>query len=149
MKRFSFSLQSVADHRTVKREAAERELVAAASALSLAHAALERAIEARNTALDSYTAFLESGKIDPEELSMHINHIALLVERENESQARVNLLEREKENRRQGVIAASRDEKAISKLRDRHRDRHNSRAARIEQIALDEMATLSFVRRSK
>ena len=147
MKRFSFSLQTVHDQRAVQRETAEREFVDAARALSNAEAALEKAIFEREIAVDAYIAHLESGAVDPQQLTLHVGHIARLVERENEKRARLASFERAQEIKRKAVITTTRDEKAITNLRDRHRARHEAAAARIEQTALDEMATMSFARR--
>jgi flagellar export protein FliJ len=140
-------LQSVQNQRAVRREKAERDLSEAAAQLARAVALLEDAIGKRNAALESYLRCLESGVVDPHELSLHISHIATLVRRENEARAVIKPLERAQEFKRQAVIEATRDEKAITKLRDRHRIRFETAAARIEQTALDEMATMAFVRR--
>lgn len=149
MKRFSFSLQAVHDQRAIQREAAERELAEAARALSNAESAVEKAILDREAAVDAYVAQLESGPVDPHQLSLHVSHIALLVQKEKEKRARVKSFERAQELKRNAVIAATRDEKAITNLRDRHRARHEANIARIEQTSLDEMATISFARRMK
>jgi len=147
MKRFSFSLQSVQDQRQIRREAAEREFAAAVAELAAAAALVDKTIRERNAAIEGYTALLESGDVDPEEVILRANHIALLTQRERERRARLELFERAKEAKRQALVATSRDEKAINNLRERHRARHDLGVARIEQTALDEMATISYVRR--
>lgn len=147
VKRFSFSLQSVYNHRATRREAAEREFAEASAALSDAQKVLEEALSERDAALDAYLEVLESRTFDPQEITLRTNHIASLVEREQEKRARIKLLEQAKDIKRDALMEATRDEKAIANLRDRHRARHESAAARIEQTALDEMATISFARR--
>jgi len=147
MKRFSFSLQSVYNHRATRREAAEREFAEASAAVSQATKVLEETLNQRDAALDAYLEALESQSIDPREITLRTSHIASLVEREHENRARIMMLEEARDIKRDALMEATRDEKAIANLRDRHRARHESEAARIEQTALDEMATISFARR--
>lgn len=148
MKKFSFSLQTVQDQRGVRRETAERDFAAATTALATANALLEKTTKERNLAVEAYVKLIESGKVEPHELTMRVSHIALLVQRENERRAHVELLEKARDMKRLSVIAATRDEKAISNLHDRHRARYDTEAARTEQIGLDEMATMAFLRRT-
>jgi flagellar export protein FliJ len=147
MKRFSFSLQTVQDQRQIRREAAEREYADAAAELAAASALLDKTIRERNAAIEDYTRLLESGGADPEEVTLRADHIALLTQRERERRVRLDLFERAKEIKRLALVASSRDEQAINNLRERHRARHDLGVARIEQTALDEMATIRFVRR--
>jgi flagellar export protein FliJ len=147
MKRFSFSLQAVHDHRTVRREAAERELGEAADALAGARAALQTAVDGCEAAIAAYMDVLNSGSADPQEIALRANHITLLQKREIDRRGRVVALERAHQAKRDAVIAMSRDEKATGNLRDRHLARHQSAVQQFEQAALDEMANLAFGRR--
>lgn len=147
MKRFTFSLQTVQDQRQLQREAAERELAEAAADLAGAVALLDKTIIERDAAIKAYSEMLDSGYVDPHEVTLRANHITRLAERERERRERIRLFERAKEIKRLAVIAASRDEKAINNLRERHRARYDLDVARVEQTALDEMATLGYVRR--
>lgn len=147
MKRFSFSLQTVQDQRQIRREAAEREYADSAAELVTASALLDKTIRERHAAIENYTALLESGDVDPEEVTLRAEHIALLTQRERERRARLDLFERAKEAKRLALVATSRDEQAINNLRERHRARYDLGVARIEQTALDEMATIRYVRR--
>jgi flagellar export protein FliJ len=149
VKRFSFSLQSVQDHRAIKREAAERELAEAAAAVSIVMAMLQEITNERDKAIEAYVALLESGNADPDEIALRASHIETLALRESRERERIRMLENARDAKRQAAIAASRDEKAISNLRERHRVRHETEVARIEQIALDEMANMAFVRRAE
>jgi flagellar export protein FliJ len=148
MKKFSFSLQTVQDHRAVRRETAERDFAAATAALTEANALLEKTVKERNNAVEAYVKLIESGKVEPHELTLRVSHIAFLVQRENERLAHLQLLERARDMKRLAVIGATRDEKAISNLHDRHRARYDTEAARTEQIGLDEMATMAYLRRT-
>lgn len=147
MKRFTFSLQSVQDQRQIRREAAEREFADAITELAKATALLDKTIGERNAAIEAYTLLLASRDLDPHEVALRANHITLLTQRERERRAHLELFERAKEAKRLAVVATTRDEKAINNLRERHRARHELDVARIEQTALDEMATISYVRR--
>ena len=148
MKKFAFSLQTVQDQRAVRRESAERDFAAAANALTEANALLEKTTRERSLAVEAYVQMVESGKVEPQELTLRVSHIALLVQRENERRAHTQMLERALDVKRLAVLNATRDEKAISNLRDRHRARYDTEAARTEQIALDEMATIAYLRRT-
>jgi flagellar export protein FliJ len=148
MKKFSFSLQSVQDHRAVRRETAERDFAAAAHAVTEAHALLDKTTRERNLAVEAYVKLIESGKVEPHDLTLRVSHIAFLVQRENERRAHIQLLERARDAKRLAVIDSTRDEKAISNLHERHRARYDTEAARTEQIGLDEMATMAFLRRT-
>jgi flagellar export protein FliJ len=147
MKRFSFSLQPVHKLRTAQREAAEGELAKAATELTGATKMLEKVIHERDMAVEAYVAHTNSGAIDVQELSLYVGHIASLVRRENQKREQIKVLEAACDARRFAVMDASRGEKAITNLRDRHHARHVAEAARIEQTNLDEMATMAFVRR--
>jgi flagellar export protein FliJ len=148
MKRFKFSLQSVHDHRTIRREAAEGEFAESAAAVSDAAAMLEQSVLDRNAAIEAYMAILEGESVDPSEIALRAHHIALLVEREKERRARLKLLERARDAKRQAVISTTTDQKATANLRERHLARYEFAAERTEQTALDEMANMRFVRRS-
>jgi len=147
VKRFTFSLQSVQDHRAAKREAAEAELAQIAAAASNAANALEQAAQARDDAGQEFLELMGSGAAEGHQVALMASHISLLIQREAESRRDLSLLEQAREKKRDAVVTANRDEKAISNLKERHLSRHRALAGQLEQAALDEMAGLRFSRR--
>lgn len=147
MKRFQFSLQSVHNLRQLHRDEAERDLARAAAEVSHASASLDEAAHIRHAALETYAATLRSGALNPHEAALRASYLAALVRREADARERVAALERERDGRRQAAAEAARQAEVTAKLRERHRARYESEAARNEQNNLDEMATVAFARR--
>lgn len=147
MKRFRFPLQAVHNLRQMRRDEAERELAQAAAEVSHGAARLDEVACTRTAATEAYLRALQKSDIDQHEMALRINYLASLTQRESEARARLAELESAREAQRQLVTRAARDAEATAKLRERHRVRHETEAARAEQNNLDEIATVAIARR--
>ncbi|MEW6732112.1 MAG: flagellar export protein FliJ [Acidobacteriota bacterium] len=148
MKKFSFSLQSVLDLRSARRELAARELAEAQQQVENAEAQLEKTHQAHNNAIESYINALSSG-VDVQELALHTDHIASLAQRSKQEQAHITTLEQLRDNKREAAMLAEQEAKAIAKLRECHYQRYCTEVARKEQALLDELATINYFRNLK
>lgn len=147
MKKFRFSLQAVHDLRMLRQDEAERELAHAARSVHEAQAQLERDAQLRERAIDKYAATLRSQALDPHDAILRTNYLRILTQQETEQRARVLKLEQSLEAKRETLTGAVREAEATASLREQHRSLHAAEAARNEQNALDEMASVSVARR--
>lgn len=147
MKRFKFSLQALHDLRRRAREEAEAALASAHAAVVQAEADLAEAVNARRAALESNAARLGPGEINPHEVALRASYTAVLDRRIAEAQARLREAERERAAKLQAAIAAATAAEATTKLRDKHRARHDAEVNRAEQELLDELAAIASARR--
>lgn len=149
MKRFKFSLQTLHEIRQRAREEAESKLSQAQAKVVNAEAALEQAHLARKLALENNAQYLGVGQINPHEIAMRADYIAVLDRRIAEAWQQLNEAQLERDARMREAIAAATAAEATTKLREKHRARHDSEVARTEQEWLDELATLASARRQR
>lgn len=147
MKRFKFSLQAVHNLRVSERDKAERELASAAAAVVAAQAQVEQAERTRTIAEEVSARALRAAELDPHEAAQRADYLYSLVERKRQAQIRLAVLEQERESRREALVQASRGARTTEQLRERHLAHYHLEAARVEQNALDEMATVAAARR--
>jgi len=146
MKKFRFSLQTVHNVRELKRDNAERDLVAAGVELDEAKAHLEEVLSLRQKAVNQYCDLHQSSQIEATTVVMHTNYIGSLMELERLARHSIARNERHVASKREVLIEASRDSETTANLRDRQFERHVLETARKEQLLLDEMAVLAVAR---
>ena len=98
--------------------------------------AAERAVELELAALRG----LMTGPIELHTLRQKHADLALARARAAHERATADRLEAVAAERREELVGASRDRKAMDQLRDAARERHRREALRLEGIALDEVA---------
>lgn len=147
MKRFKFSLQTLHDIRQRARKEAEAALAAAQAKVATAEAALAEAQLARRLALENNAAHLNAGQLNPHEIALRADFVAVLDQRIAEAWRRLSAAQDERDARRRAAVIAATAAEATARLHDKHRARHETEAVRAEQELLDELATLTSARR--
>lgn len=147
MKPFKFSLQAVHHIREIKREAAERELLAASRELARANEQLQEVLGRRESAVNEYLALHQSEEMRAQTMATHLDYIGSLFQAEREARNVIRNREKNLEARRVALMEASRQSETTANLRERQHDRYRLEAARDEQKMLDEMAVLAVTRR--
>lgn len=146
MKKFKFTLQTVHQVRELKRDNAERDLVAAGIELDDAKAHLEDVLSMRQKAVNQYVDLHQSRQIEASTVVMHTNYIGSLMELERLARNSIAKKERHVASKREVLIEASRESETTANLRERQFERHVLETARKEQLLLDEMAVLAVAR---
>lgn len=147
MKKFRFSLQTVHNVREMKRENEQLKLAELQAAFNDAAEKLAEAEHLRQKTTDDYSRKLQANELDAFEMDLTVKFLNVLFHRENE--ARERLADIKQSCRQQGlkVADAAQAVEITSKLREKHRVRHQNELARFEQNNLDEMVSTSFVRK--
>lgn len=144
MKRFRFSLETVHNLREARRDEAEQRLAQTAAGIQAATEAVAE-IERQRAAVETKLA-QATGPLCTAELTLHVNYLELLAQREREARAHLAALEREREAQRQATLAATREAKVTGQLRARQHARHTAELVRAEQQLLDELAITANLR---
>ena len=97
-----------------------------------------------NSYLNSFNSVGHSRDIE-----LQTNYINSLMEQEKELNNSLVELEKQSQEKRQEVINAANKVKIIDKLRDNCLSAYIAETSRIEQLFVDELAMLAFVRRGK
>jgi flagellar export protein FliJ len=147
MKRFHFPLQAVHNLRELRLEQAENVLAQAVIKVVEAQNRLEEIVVLRQRAIDEYTSKISTGILNTYEISMNLEYLDVLAQREAEARSNLVKLEKECEVQRKNVAEAARKAEATAKLREKHQSRYQAEVARAEQDMIDEMATISSSRK--
>ena len=149
MKRFQFRLQSVHDLRQQRRDEAASALGAAAARVDAARRHLTSANEARLRVTSEYLSSLEAECFDPRSAALRSSFLAHLAQRESEAAAKLAAAEREHDGVLRTAVESARAAETTTRLRERQQALHAESAARSQQQALDELATLGAARRHR
>ncbi|MBV8727406.1 MAG: flagellar export protein FliJ [Candidatus Eremiobacteraeota bacterium] len=136
MKRFRFALQPVLDHRHRIEEERQQELAVLKRALNeetVRLAALHNEFRTYSNRLRR-----EHSAMNVEDLRLHYAHLEFLDRAITEQEAVVAQKKVEHEAGRVRLVEASRDKKALEKLRERRREAHMLEQDRAEQRELDD-----------
>ena len=144
MKRFRFSLQTVHNLREARRDEEEQRLAQAAAVINAATEAVAE-IERQRAAVEAKLA-KATGPLCTAELTLQVNYLELLAQREHEAREQLAALEREREAQREVTLAATREAKVTGQLRARQQARHTAEMVRAEQQLLDELAVTASLR---
>ncbi|MDX2029417.1 MAG: flagellar export protein FliJ [Blastocatellia bacterium] len=147
MKAFKFSLESVHRLRESRRSEAERRLGLAAAVILAETAAIEELERVR--AVVEAKLSVATGPLNTAEVSLHVEFLAQLAEREAGARQRLASLERERETLRQHALSAAREAKVTGQLRSGQEARHTAEVARAEQNRLDEIAVIAKLRKGQ
>lgn len=143
MKKFAFKLQGVLEHRLAIEEEKKR---AFAEVLAL--------VEAKQRQLDGIYGLLAAereqlagktiGELDVEKLLAHRRYVGSLELRLGQLHGELHKRQQLLEIRRKALVEASRDRKALEKLKERQLEQWVVETRRLEQKALDEVALRQF-----
>jgi flagellar FliJ protein len=136
VKKFRFALQPVLE----QRERVEEDRKAALAARQRDLAAAELELDGFNQRFRTHSEMLrgEHRKLTAEDLRLHYAHVAFL-DRAIDAQLGVVATRRAEVDRARAlVLEASKERKAVEKLKDRRRDAHAEEERRVEQNDLDD-----------
>ncbi len=145
MKRFHFTLEALLDQRCRKEDACKQELAKVNSRLLESQGGL-RAIE--QEWVDLQTSEVERRKMGatPESMGqavayrLHLEHKAILQELE------IRRIVAEQEQKRQMLVKATQEKKALENLRERRYEEWRKAANRAEAKAVDDLCQIQYVR---
>ncbi|GIV15901.1 MAG: flagellar export protein FliJ [Armatimonadota bacterium] len=143
MRRFVFSLQKVLDYRQQREEQAVRAFAEAQAQLLHEQAVLHRLLSEREGCLRRSH---RRQRLAVELLDVEQAYLSALEERIEAQRGRVVEAVRVLEEKRQALTQAQRERKALERLREKHYEQWRQEMLRIEQKALDELATARSVR---
>lgn len=146
MKLFRFPLQRVLDARRHKEDMRKKELAAAKQA-ELEEQERLLLLQEHNSEVRNFLGCHVGRVIKASEMSLYYaysrqleHHIAL--QEKSVAQAAATVAEK-----REALLASSKDRKALEKLKERMRDRHMLETGREEQANLDEAAARLYARK--
>jgi flagellar FliJ protein len=142
MRRFEFSLQKVLDYRRRREEQAIRAFAQAQAQLLHEQAVLHRLLVEREECLRRSH---RRQRLTMELLDVEQTYLTTLERRIEAQRERVAEVEKVLEERRQALIEARRERKALERLREKHYEQWRQETLRTEQKALDELATMRAV----
>ncbi|MGC8782900.1 MAG: flagellar export protein FliJ [Armatimonadota bacterium] len=143
MRRFEFSLQKVLDYRQRREEQAVRAFTQAQAQLLHEQAVLHKLVVEREECLRRSH---RQQRLTVELLDVEQTYLSALEERIEAQRERVAEAEKVLEEKRQALTQAQRERKALERLREKHYEQWRQEILRIEQKALDELATARSVR---
>jgi flagellar protein FliJ len=136
MKRFHFVLQPVLDQR--QRIEDEKQMVAAQKKRAVDEAEKELRRLNEEFRVNADILRINHAKLDSEELRLTYAHLQFL-DRSIVAQIKVVAERRVAfEKARAELLVASKDRKAVEKLKERRREAHDTEAARVEQNEIDD-----------
>lgn len=139
MRRFEFSLQKVLDYRQRREEQALRAFAEAQAQLAQERAVLESLLHEREACLRRSQ---RRHRLMMSMLTVEQTYLSALEERIVVQRERVTQAERLLEERRQALLEAQRERKALERLREKQYEQWRQEMLRVEQKALDELATM-------
>lgn len=143
MRRFEFSLQKVLDYRQRREEQAIRAFAEAQAQLLHEQAVLHKLVVEREECLRRSH---RRQRLTVDLLDVEQTYLSALEERIEAQRERVAEAEKVLEERQEALIEAQRERKALERLREKHYEQWRQEILRIEQKALDELATARSVR---
>ncbi|MGQ9487795.1 MAG: flagellar export protein FliJ [Armatimonadota bacterium] len=142
MRRFVFSLQKVLEYRQRLEEQAIRAFAEAQRHLEREQAVLAELISLREQCLQRSS---RAKRLAVEMLDVEQTYLFALEGRIEAQRQRVAEAEAVLEERRQALIEAQRERKALERLRDKHYEQWRQEVLRAEQQVLDDLATVRAV----
>lgn len=139
MRRFEFSLQKVLDYRQRREEQALRAFAEAQAQLAHEQALLESLQHEREACLHRSQ---RRHRLKVQMLTVEQTYLSALEERIEEQRERVAQAQRLLEERRAALLEAQRERKALERLREKQYEQWRQEMLRVEQNALDELATM-------
>ncbi len=143
MKHFRFRLQAVLEQRERRETLAKQTYAEAQAALTRAERLLVEMREVRQAILDELCR-RRAGAFDAFETQMYQEYMQIITQSLQEQESDIKALATACEAHKLHLIGTSQDRQALVTIHDRHKTAHARAAQRVEQIAMDEMATTRF-----
>ncbi|MCR4438154.1 MAG: flagellar export protein FliJ [bacterium] len=146
MKAFRFSLQRVLDARKHKEDLRKRQLAAAKEA-ELEERERLSSLEQQSQEVRSELGCHVGRVVRASEMAMYYTYSQQLERHIAQQQQAVTQAALKVQERREELLASSKEKKALEKLKEKAKDRHTVEAGREEQAHLDEAAARLYARR--
>jgi len=143
MKHFRFRLQAVLEQRERRETLAKQTYAEAQAALTRAERLLLEMREVRQAILDELCR-RRQGAFDAFETQMYQEYMQIITQSLQEQESDIKALATACEAHKLHLIGTSQDRQALVTIHDRHKTAHARAAQRVEQIAMDELATTRF-----
>lgn len=143
MKHFRFRLQAVLEQRERRETLAKQTYAEAQAALTRAERLLVEIREVRLAILDELCR-RRAGAFDAFETQMYQEYMQIITQSLQEQESDIKALATACEAHKLHLIGTSQDKQALVTIHNRHKTAHAHAAQRVEQIAMDEMATTRF-----
>lgn len=143
MKHFRFRLQAVLEQRQRRETLAKQTYAEAQAALTRAERLLREMREVRQAILDELCR-RRAGAFDAFETQMYQEYMQIITQSLQEQESDIKALVSTCEAHKLHLIGTSQDRQALVTIHDRHKTAHVRAAQRVEQSAMDELATTRF-----
>ncbi len=145
IKKFTFRLEQVLRHRANMEEVRERALAEVEERLARERVVLADLLGLRAEVLDGLAA-LQAAAFDVTQRDQYQGYLGWLATEVDREHRLLGELETLRDAKRAELVRASQDRRIVEKLKDRERGEHQNLVARLDQQALDEVATNAFAR---
>jgi len=142
---FQFRLQTVLDHRERVEDEAQRRLAQILRQRMILEHQIRRMQQDITDSRQNLAQGLV-GEVDVRQVSQFAHHSIQARQRAQSVVRRLAALEGEIQQARQALLEAARDRKALQLLRDRHHREWQRQQNRLEEAALEELATQAWLR---
>ncbi len=141
--KFKFRLQAVLEQRKRRETLAQQTLAESQAALGRAEKLLEEMREVRQALLEELCR-QRAGAFDAFETRLYQDYMQVITQSIGEQEADIRALQTSCAAHQLHLIGTARDRQALVSVRDRHQQAHTRLGLKIEQAAMDELATTRF-----
>ncbi len=145
--KFKFRLQAVLEQRERRETQAQQTLAQSQAALGRAETLLGEMREVRQALLDELCrqrAGAFDAPFDTMETRLYQDYMQVITQSIAEQEADIRALQISCAAHQLHLIGTARDKQALVSVRDRHQQAHTRLGLKIEQAAMDELATTRF-----
>ncbi len=141
--KFKFRLQAVLEQRERRETQAQQTLAQSQAALGRAETLLSEMRDVRQALLDELCR-QRAGAFDAFETQLYQDYMQVITQSIGEQEADIRALQTSCAAHQLHLIGTARDKQALVSVRDRHQQAHTRLGLKIEQAAMDELATTRF-----
>ena len=141
--KFKFRLQAVLEQRERRETLAQQTLAESQAALGRAEKLLGEMREVRQALLEELCR-QRAGAFDAFETQLYQDYMQVITQSIAEQEADIRALQTACAAHQLHLIGTARDKQALVSVRDRHQQAHTRLGLKIEQAAMDELATTRF-----
>jgi flagellar protein FliJ len=145
MKKFTFNLQSVLDHRLLLEEREQEKLLKIQQEIAFAEASRHR-LRSEIHELRLQMAQPEPGEVQVEKVLQVTRYVGKLEEDVVVFTRKLTQLEQQKRSQSQAFLEARRKREVLENLKDKNLDEYQRELSAMEQKLLDELSAVKFAR---
>ena len=148
MKKFTFNLQSVLDHRLLLEEREQEKLLKIQQEIALAEASRQQ-LRTKIHELRLQMAQPEPGEVHVEKVLQVTRYIGKLEDDVVALTRKIAQLEQQKRTQSQVYLEARRKREVLENLKDKNLDQYQRELSAMEQKLLDELSVIKFATRDE